>query len=125
MLVFFSEYTNCGYIRENSFYPVPVFVVAAANNISQLPPELLHKGRFDEIFFVDLPDRAEREDRVESADRSESRDPTLRNDPVEKAENTDRTDPTDPIDRIDPAEPIDRSESVLAIDHRERVDRSG
>ncbi|HAH87478.1 MAG TPA: hypothetical protein DCL60_08925 [Armatimonadetes bacterium] len=62
MLVFFSEYTNCGYIRENPFYPVPVFVVAAANNISQLPPELLHKGRFDEIFFVDLPDRAERED---------------------------------------------------------------
>ena len=32
-----------------------VFVVATANNISQLPPELLCKGRIDEIFFVDLP----------------------------------------------------------------------
>lgn len=38
----------------------PVFVIATANNISQLPPELLRKGRFDEIFFVDLPDRDER-----------------------------------------------------------------
>jgi len=33
----------------------PVFVIATANNIEQLPPELLRKGRFDEIFFVDLP----------------------------------------------------------------------
>ncbi len=33
-----------------------VFVVATANDISQLPPELVRKGRFDEIFFVDLPD---------------------------------------------------------------------
>jgi len=33
----------------------PVFVVATANDISQLPPELLRKGRFDEMFFVDLP----------------------------------------------------------------------
>jgi SpoVK/Ycf46/Vps4 family AAA+-type ATPase len=38
----------------------PVFVIATANNISQLPPELLRKGRFDEIFFVDLPDREDR-----------------------------------------------------------------
>jgi SpoVK/Ycf46/Vps4 family AAA+-type ATPase len=38
----------------------PVFVVATANDISQLPPELLRKGRFDEIFFVDLPARDER-----------------------------------------------------------------
>jgi hypothetical protein len=38
----------------------PVFVVATANDISQLPPELLRKGRFDEIFFVDLPSAAER-----------------------------------------------------------------
>lgn len=38
----------------------PVFVIATANNISQLPPELMRKGRFDEIFFVDLPDRDER-----------------------------------------------------------------
>jgi SpoVK/Ycf46/Vps4 family AAA+-type ATPase len=33
----------------------PVFVVATANDIEALPPELLRKGRFDEIFFVDLP----------------------------------------------------------------------
>lgn len=33
----------------------PVFIVATANNIDALPPELLRKGRFDEIFFVDLP----------------------------------------------------------------------
>jgi ATP-dependent 26S proteasome regulatory subunit len=38
----------------------PVFVVATANNISDLPPELLRKGRFDEIFFVDLPNKEER-----------------------------------------------------------------
>ncbi len=34
----------------------PVFVVATANDVHRLPPELLRKGRFDEIFFVDLPD---------------------------------------------------------------------
>src|SRR5882762_9529971 len=38
----------------------PVFVVATANDVSQLPPELLRKGRLDEIFFVDLPSRDER-----------------------------------------------------------------
>jgi ATPase family associated with various cellular activities (AAA) len=37
-----------------------VFMVATANDISRLPPELLRKGRFDEIFFVDLPDDATR-----------------------------------------------------------------
>ena len=40
----------------------PVFVIATANNISKLPPELLRKGRFDEIFFVDLPTLTEREE---------------------------------------------------------------
>ena len=40
----------------------PVFVVATANNIAGLPPELLRKGRFDEIFFVDLPGQMEREE---------------------------------------------------------------
>jgi len=40
----------------------PVFVVATANDISFLPPELLRKGRLDEIFFVDLPRLAEREE---------------------------------------------------------------
>ncbi|HET6247479.1 MAG TPA: AAA family ATPase [Tepidisphaeraceae bacterium] len=38
----------------------PVFVIATANDISQLPPELLRKGRLDEIFFVDLPSEEER-----------------------------------------------------------------
>lgn len=38
----------------------PVFVVATANNIDQLPPEFMRKGRFDEVFFVDLPTDAER-----------------------------------------------------------------
>lgn len=39
-----------------------VFMVATANDISSLPPELTRKGRFDEIFFVDLPDEADREE---------------------------------------------------------------
>ena len=39
-----------------------VFVVATANNVQALPPELLRKGRFDEIFFVDLPNAKEREE---------------------------------------------------------------
>ena len=38
----------------------PVFLVATANDIEALPPELLRKGRFDEIFFVDLPEKATR-----------------------------------------------------------------
>jgi SpoVK/Ycf46/Vps4 family AAA+-type ATPase len=38
-----------------------VFMVATANDIQALPPELVRKGRFDEIFFVDLPDDAARE----------------------------------------------------------------
>ena len=38
----------------------PVFVIATANDIAGLPPELLRKGRFDEIFFIDLPTPAER-----------------------------------------------------------------
>ncbi len=38
----------------------PVFVVATANNIQALPPEMLRKGRFDEIFFVGLPTQEER-----------------------------------------------------------------
>ncbi len=40
----------------------PVFVIATANDISNLPPELLRKGRLDEIFFVDLPTESERTD---------------------------------------------------------------
>jgi len=37
-----------------------VFVVATANDVSKLPPELMRKGRFDEVFFVDLPNDQER-----------------------------------------------------------------
>lgn len=40
----------------------PVFVIATANKVDRLPPEFLRKGRFDEIFFVDLPTRHERHD---------------------------------------------------------------
>lgn len=41
-----------GWMQDHKF---PIFVVATANDISALPPELMRKGRFDEIFFVDLP----------------------------------------------------------------------
>jgi len=40
----------------------PIFMVATANNITALPPELMRKGRFDEVFFVDLPPAAVRRD---------------------------------------------------------------
>ncbi|HUS92908.1 MAG TPA: AAA family ATPase [Phycisphaerae bacterium] len=42
--------------------PEPVFLVATANDVSALPPEMLRKGRFDEVFFVDLPAPAVRRD---------------------------------------------------------------
>jgi SpoVK/Ycf46/Vps4 family AAA+-type ATPase len=38
----------------------PVFVAATSNDVTALPPELIRKGRFDEIFFVDLPNTVER-----------------------------------------------------------------
>ncbi len=53
----------------------PVFVVATANRIDMLPPELLRKGRFDEIFFVDLPTRAVREDILSIHLKRKRRDP--------------------------------------------------
>jgi SpoVK/Ycf46/Vps4 family AAA+-type ATPase len=53
----------------------PVFVVATANDISQLPPELLRKGRFDEIFFVDLPSASERCEVFEIHLRKRGRNP--------------------------------------------------
>ncbi len=52
-----------------------VFVVATSNNIEALPPELLRKGRFDEIFFVDLPDEATRARIFEIHIRRRDRDP--------------------------------------------------
>lgn len=42
----------------------PVFVIATANSIESLPPELTRKGRFDEIFFVDLPNKTERKELI-------------------------------------------------------------
>ncbi len=39
----------------------PVFIIATANDVTQLPPELLRKGRWDDIFWTDLPNRKERE----------------------------------------------------------------
>ncbi len=53
----------------------PVFVVATANEVDALPPELLRKGRFDEIFFVDLPDVHERLQILEIHMRLRGRDP--------------------------------------------------
>ena len=53
----------------------PVFVVATANDIAQLPPELLRKGRWDDLFFVDLPGDAERRKIWEIQIRKRGRDP--------------------------------------------------
>ena len=48
-------------LEEGDIRASRVFLVATANDIARLPPELLRKGRFDELFFVDLPDAATRE----------------------------------------------------------------
>jgi len=53
----------------------PVFLVATGNDVSALPPELLRKGRFDEIFFVDLPDKDERESILRIHLTKRNRDP--------------------------------------------------
>jgi hypothetical protein len=53
----------------------PVFVVATANRIADLPPELLRKGRFDEIFFIDLPSARERAEIATIHLRRRQRDP--------------------------------------------------
>jgi len=55
----------------------PVFVVATANEVRSLPPELLRKGRFDEIFFVDLPNVHERLAILEIHLRRRGRDPEM------------------------------------------------
>ncbi len=54
---------------------LPVFVVATANEVRMLPPELLRKGRFDEIFFVDLPNSHERLAILDIHVRLRGRDP--------------------------------------------------
>jgi AAA+ superfamily predicted ATPase len=56
-------------------HEAPVFVVATANDIGALPPELLRKGRFDEIFFVDLPATDVRKDIFAIHLRKRKRDP--------------------------------------------------
>jgi hypothetical protein len=53
----------------------PVFVVATANDVFKLPPELMRKGRFDELFFVDLPRPAERQQIFEIHLRRKKQDP--------------------------------------------------
>ncbi|HUH01757.1 MAG TPA: AAA family ATPase [Kofleriaceae bacterium] len=53
----------------------PVFVIATANDVSALPPELLRKGRFDEIFFCDLPSSEERRAILDIHVRKKNRDP--------------------------------------------------
>ena len=53
----------------------PVFLIATANDVSALPPELLRKGRFDEIFFIDLPELKEREQIFDIHLKKRKRDP--------------------------------------------------
>jgi hypothetical protein len=53
----------------------PVFVVATANDVSRLPPELLRRGRFDELFFVDLPDAEARREILSLHLRRRGREP--------------------------------------------------
>lgn len=53
----------------------PIFIVATANDISALPPELMRKGRFDEVFFVDLPNEKARQRIFEIHLRRRKRDP--------------------------------------------------
>jgi SpoVK/Ycf46/Vps4 family AAA+-type ATPase len=55
----------------------PVFVVATANDVGALPPEVLRRGRFDEVFFLDLPTAAERQEIVTLHLRKRRRDPAL------------------------------------------------
>ncbi len=55
----------------------PVFLIATANDVTALPPEMLRKGRFDEIFFVDLPDAEERKQIFEIHLKKRNRDPRV------------------------------------------------
>ncbi len=60
------------WMQEN---PSPVFVVATANSVTSLPPEMLRRGRFDELFFVDLPNYHERKQIYEIHLRKKKLDP--------------------------------------------------
>jgi SpoVK/Ycf46/Vps4 family AAA+-type ATPase len=53
----------------------PVFLAATTNNVTQLPPEMLRKGRFDELFYIDLPTPEERVDILSIHLRKRNRDP--------------------------------------------------
>ncbi len=61
-----------GWLQERT---APVFVVATCNQIAGLPPELMRKGRFDEIFFLDLPNREERREIFAVHLKKRKRDP--------------------------------------------------
>jgi ATP-dependent 26S proteasome regulatory subunit len=66
----------------------PIFMVATANNISALPPELMRKGRFDEVFFVDLPNAQAREQILSIHLKRRQRDPQkFKLDKISKATN--------------------------------------
>jgi len=64
--------TMLSWMQDHRF---PVFIVATANDVSSLPPELLRKGRFDEVFFVDLPGPDARKAIFEIHLRRRKRDP--------------------------------------------------
>jgi AAA+ superfamily predicted ATPase len=53
----------------------PIFTIATANDVSALPPELMRKGRFDEVFFIDLPTESVRAEVVKVHLRRRQRDP--------------------------------------------------
>jgi SpoVK/Ycf46/Vps4 family AAA+-type ATPase len=55
----------------------PVFVVATANDVSALPPETLRRGRFDEVFFLDLPTEEERREIITVHLRKRGRKPEM------------------------------------------------
>jgi SpoVK/Ycf46/Vps4 family AAA+-type ATPase len=57
----------------------PVFVVATANDVTALPPEVMRRGRFDEIFFLDLPTEPERREIITVHLRKRRRDPAVFN----------------------------------------------
>ena len=61
-----------GWMQERK---APVFVAATCNNVSALPPELIRKGRFDELFFVDLPEEREQKEIIAIHLRRKKRDP--------------------------------------------------
>ena len=54
-------------------HTAPVFLIATANDIEALPPELLRKGRFDEIFFIDLPNAVAPADCIDPPEKAQAR----------------------------------------------------